>query len=92
MQTILEKIKAKENSTDGELISINTQLADLYRQREMLNNLVLNGILDNEIFIPQNDDISKQIEQLKKKKKQLSNTDDELMLLQKTNALIKILE
>lgn len=92
MQTTLEKIEVKEKSNDTELTSINTKLAELYRQREMLNNLVLSGVLDKEVFIPQNDDINKQISELKKEKSVLYDQDDELTLLQKTKILIKSLE
>lgn len=90
MTTSLRAIRNRRMLWSLDVIELNKQISDLTSQNQMLATLKQQGLIDPDIFISQNNELTEQLRAVKLKKERLLAVDGDSTIAQ-TRELMEIL-
>ena len=91
MLTSLQAIRNRRMLWSLDVIELNKQISELTSQNQMLTTLKQQGLIDPDIFISQNNELTEQLRTIKLKKERLLVADGDSTIAQ-TRELMEILD
>lgn len=88
----LDKLEGIVYKDSEELKEINTKIAEITEQNQMLTGLMTDGILDSAIFISKTDELNLEIKDLKKRKSNILKYRDSNKIIEETYYIQNIIK
>ena len=87
----LQKIRERRMLWSVDIIELNKQISEINGQVQLLTMLKQQGLVDPDIFISQNNELTEKLRKIKLEKERLMDTEQD-ELVRKTQELIKIID
>lgn len=90
--TQLQSLKTKINSGNNAIIEIDEELMSLSKKNSTYSELLLQGVINHELFIQQTDVLNQKIYDLRTRRTKLINEDDDEKCIEEMRELRRIVE